>query len=420
MGHFFSPAIRFIARGLARNRHGELRKTSSLLRLTTIGVALSLSVMLISVSIILGFHRQIHDFAFSQTGHISLNGYGSDWKTSTSPIYVAPEMLQYLQAYPDVERTMPLIQQAALLKTEDDFTGVLLYGVDSTFRSDYFQAGIRQGSYPDFSQESYTRPPIVLPSHIARRMGYQLGDAVRIYFFGEEKMRVRVFELQAIYESTGLELSPALCPLTTLRRLNHWEPNTYSRLLLWLHEPERSPEVLSQLINSLQTRPDLIGEENYGMNLGQELQPELFNWLAFLDTNVYALLSLMLLVGGFAMITGLIIIVLDKSRQIGILKALGASNQQLRQIFLLIALRLILKGMLWGNVLAFALCFVQKQWRVITLNPANYFTDAVPIHFHLPLWLAINLGTLLIILLMVLIPAGLVSRIHPAESMRMD
>ena len=416
----FSSASRFIARGLSRSKGGESSKTAPLLRLTTIGVALSLSVMLISVSIILGFHRQIRDFAFSQTGHISLNGYGSDWKTSTSPIYVSPKMLQFLQGHPAIERTMPLIQQAALLKTEEDFTGVLLYGVDSTFRSDYFQTGIRQGSYPNFSEDTYSRPPIVLPSHIARRMGYQVGDAVRIYFFGEEKMRVRVFELQGIYKSTGLELSPALCPLSTLRKVNHWEPHSYSRLLLWLKDPDSSMSVLGNLIETLQLRPDLIGEENYGMNLGEELQPELFNWLAFLDTNVYALLTLMLLVGGFAMITGLIIVVLDKSKQIGILKALGATNRQLRQTFLLIALRLILRGILWGNLIALLLCLIQWRWKVITLNPANYFTDAVPIHFNVPLWLAINMGTLVLILLMVIVPASLVSRIHPAESMRID
>ena len=206
----------------------------------------------------------------------------------------------------------------------------------------------------------------------------------------------------------------------TLQKLNHWDEHTFSRLLIMLREPEKAGAVLEHIITSLQARPDLIGEENYGMNLGQELQPELFNWLAFLDTNVYALLSLMLLVGGFAMITGLIIIVLDKSRQIGILKALGATNSQLRQTFLLIAARLILKGVLWGNLLALTLSLVQRHYKVIKLNPANYFTDAVPIHFDLGLWLGINVGTLLVILLLVIVPASLVSRIHPAESMRID
>ena len=250
-------------------------------------------------------------------------------------------------------------------------------------------------------------------------MNYKVGDAVRIYFFGE-KMRVRVFELQAIYESTGLELSPALCPISSLQRLNHWDENTYSRLTIMLQDPDAAYPTLEHLISTLQARPDLIGEENYGLNLGQELQPELFNWLAFLDTNVYALLSLMVLVGGFAMITGLIIIVLDKSKQIGILKALGATNRQLRQTFLQIAARLILRGIFWGNAIALVLSLAQRQFKIIKLNPANYFTDSVPIHFDLPLWVAINVGTLIVILLMVLVPASLVSRIHPAESMRMD
>ena len=415
----FSSATTFLSRGLSRGDKAGTRRVSALLRLTTIGVALSLSVMLLSVTIILGFHRQIHEFAFSQTGHISLNGYGSNWKTSTTPVYVSPELLSFLREEKGVSSVSPLIQQAGLLKTEGDFSGILLYGIDSTFHSRYFTEQVKSGTLPSFSESEYSRPPIVLPSHVARRMNYKVGDAVRIYFFGE-KMRVRVFELQAIYESTGLELSPALCPISSLQRLNHWDENTYSRLIIMLQDPDAAYPTLEHLISTLQARPDLIGEENYGLNLGQELQPELFNWLAFLDTNVYALLSLMVLVGGFAMITGLIIIVLDKSKQIGILKALGATNRQLRQTFLQIAARLILRGIFWGNAIALVLSLVQRQFKIIKLNPANYFTDSVPIHFNLPLWVAINVGTLIVILLMVLVPASLVSRIHPAESMRMD
>jgi len=415
----FSSATTFLSRGLSQGDKAGTRRISALLRLTTIGVALSLSVMLLSVTIILGFHRQIHEFAFSQTGHISLNGYGSNWKTSTTPVYVSPELLSFLREEKGVSSVSPLIQQAGLLKTEGDFSGILLYGIDSTFRSRYFTEQVKSGTLPSFSESEYSRPPIVLPSHVSRRMNYKVGDAVRIYFFGE-KMRVRVFELQAIYESTGLELSPALCPISSLQRLNHWDENTYSRLIIMLQDPDAAYPTLEHLISTLQARPDLIGEENYGLNLGQELQPELFNWLAFLDTNVYALLSLMVLVGGFAMITGLIIIVLDKSKQIGILKALGATNRQLRQTFLQIAARLILRGIFWGNAIALVLSLAQRQFKIIKLNPANYFTDSVPIHFDLPLWVAINVGTLIVILLMVLVPASLVSRIHPAESMRID
>ena len=415
----FSSATTFLSRGLSRGDKAGTRRVSALLRLTTIGVALSLSVMLLSVTIILGFHRQIHEFAFSQTGHISLNGYGSNWKTSTTPVYVSPELLSFLREEKGVSSVSPLIQQAGLLKTEGDFSGILLYGIDSTFRSRYFTEQIKSGTLPSFSESEYSRPPIVLPSHVARRMNYKVGDAVRIYFFGE-KMRVRVFELQAIYESTGLELSPALCPISSLQRLNRWDENTYSRLIIMLQDPDAAYPTLEHLISTLQARSDLIGEENYGLNLGQELQPELFNWLAFLDTNVYALLSLMVLVGGFAMITGLIIIVLDKSKQIGILKALGATNRQLRQTFLQIAARLILRGIFWGNAIALVLSLAQRHFKIIKLNPANYFTDSVPIHFDLPLWVTINVGTLIVILLMVLVPASLVSRIHPAESMRMD
>ena len=246
-------------------------------------------------------------------------------------------------------------------------------------------------------------PEITLPVQTAERMGCRVGEKVRIYFFGD-KMRVRVYTLVGVYESTGMELSPALCPLSSLQRLNRWDDNTYSRLMLMLREPSHAERDLSELIASL----------------GEELQPELFNWLTFLDTNVYALLSLMILVGGFTMITGLIILVLDKSKQIGILKALGATDGLLRRTFLLLAGRLILRGMLWGNLLALALGLVQQHFRLIRLNPANYFMSSVPIHFDPWAWVGINAGTLLLILIMILVPTGIVSRIRPAESMRID
>ena len=247
----FSSATTFLSRGLSRGDKAGTRRVSALLRLTTIGVALSLSVMLLSVTIILGFHRQIHEFTFSQTGHISLNGYGSNWKTSTTPVYVSPELLSFLREEKGVSSVSPLIPQAGLLKTEGDFSGILLYGIDSTFRSRYFTEQVKSGTLPSFSESEYSRPPIVLPSHVARRMNYKVGDAVRIYFFGE-KMRVRVFELQAIYESTGLELSPALCPISSLQRLNHWDENTYSRLIIMLQDPDAAYPTLEHLISILQ------------------------------------------------------------------------------------------------------------------------------------------------------------------------
>ena len=317
----FSSATTFLSQGLSRGDKAGTRRVSALLRLTTIGVALSLSVMLLSVTIILGFHRQIHEFAFSQTGHISLNGYGSNWKTSTTPVYVSPELLSFLREEKGVSSVSPLIQQAGLLKTEGDFSGILLYGIDSTFRSRYFTEQVKSGTLPSFSESEYSRPPIVLPSHVARRMNYKVGDAVRIYFFGE-KMRVRVFELQAIYESTGLELSPALCPISSLQRLNHWDENTYSRLIIMLQDPRRSlPDAGASHLHTPGTSRSYRRRELMVSTSVRSYSLSSFNWLAFLDTNVYALRSLMVLVGGFAMITGLIIIVLDKSKQIGILKA---------------------------------------------------------------------------------------------------
>ena len=280
------PSI-FLARGLARSSRGGESGFARTLSLTTLSITLSLAVMLLAVSIILGFRGQVRSFAFSQTGHISLSGYGASWRDSNSPLYISDPFLQYLRHSPGVRSVMPLIQEAGLIKTEESFDGVSLYGVDSSFHSSYFDEQLRQGRLPKL--QGSEQPEIALPSHLASSLGYKLGDKVRIYFMGD-KMRVRAFQLVGIYESAGLELSPALCPLVTLQRLRKWDEHSYSRLLIMLERPDEAPEVLDRLVRELEQRPELIGGERYGLNLGQELQPELFSWLAVLDTNVYALL----------------------------------------------------------------------------------------------------------------------------------
>lgn len=410
------PSI-FLALGLARSSHGEASGLSRSLRLTRLSITLSLAVMLLAVSIILGFRSQVRAFAFSQTGHISLGAYGTSWRDSHQPLYISDQLLDYLRSHSELTYAMPIIQEAGLLKTRDNFDGIALYGIDSSFHSSYFEGQLRSGRMPNTSLQGQAE--ITLPSHLATKLGYKLGDKVRIYFMGE-RMRVRVFTLVGIYESAGLELSPALCPMSSLQRLRKWDEHSYSRLLIMLREPKHAGTTLNELLHELEQRPDLIQGERYGLNLGEELQPDLFNWLAVLDTNVYALLVLMLLVGGFSMITGLVILVLDKSKQIGILKALGAQDSTLRLSFLLLSARLIIKGLLWGNVIALSLCWLQRHYKFIKLNPANYFTDAVPIEFAPSLWLGINLATLVLILMMILLPTRIVSRIRPAESMRID
>lgn len=411
----------FVARRMSRgHRHlqGEA-STSPLLRLSTIGVALSLGVMLISVAIILGFKRQVSSFAYGQTGHVSLYAWGSDWLGTSQHLRLGEGLRSFLEQRPDIRQVYPLLQRTALLKTEDNYEGLMLYGVDSAFTHSYFSSRITSGVWPTFSALDSVDNPIVLPSKLAERMQCRVGDKLRLYFWGEQ-IRVRAYQLVGIYESSGLDKLPAITAGSSLRRLDRLGADEYSRLMIVLEQGERTDEVMASLSEELGQSPSLLQGQSLGLNSAEELMPDLFNWLALLDSNVYLLLSLMILVGGFTMITGLIIIVLDKTRQIGLLKALGASNRQIRSIFTLMSLRLMLRALLWGNVLAGAFCILQATLAPIKLDPRNYFMDAVPVVFDLGLWIGVNVGTALLILLMLLAPTKIIASISPAAVMRFD
>lgn len=398
----------------------QRQSSSTLIRLSMLGVALSVAVMLISIAVILGFKRQIGSFAYSQTGHISLWAAGESWTNTETPIYVNQSLKQAILEAPGVERVEPIVQKTCLLKSDDGFLGLTLYGLDSGVHTTYIEQNMRAGYMPSFSDADSVASPIVLPSRVAELMKFSLGDKVRVYFLGQ-RIQIRAYEVVGIYESSGLEKMPALCRASSLRRLSGWQDESmYSRLLVFVDKPSQVSHYIESLQTQLQNHSELIGSTALGFNTAEELLPDLFGWLELIDSNVYVLLVLMLLVASFTMITGLIIVVLDKTRQIGILKALGASNALLRQLFTFVAARLLLQALLWGNVIALVLCLIQRYTKLIRLDPSNYFMDAVPVSIDPMIWLGINAGALCVILLAVLLPTMIVSRIKAAEVMRMD
>lgn len=401
------------------NQHGS-KGISRLLSLSLVGVALSVMVMLLSVAIIQGFKAQVSSVAYSQSGHLNLHSYTTVGISTSDHITLEPSLLGYLRQQDEIVEVLPIVQQTAMIKTESDFAGLRLYGVDSGFSSALYTEALTEGVMPTFSSLDSVSHPLVLPSQATERLGLKTGQSIKLYFLSGDQIRVRAFTLVGIYNSHGLEQMPGLCPGASLRKLDKLSPGTYSQLMLFLRAPAKTTEVAEQLTTALLERPDLLGSNSYGLSTARELMPAMFEWLDLLDSNVVFLIAIMLLVGAFTMITGVIIVVLDKTEHIGLLKAIGATDQQVRRIFALIALRLIIQGMATGNLLALAVCWVQQRWQVIPLDPASYFMDAVPIHISPGLWLGINLGTLAFITLAIFVPTLIITRIKPADIMRID
>ncbi len=409
----------FLAKRLSQDKYLKQsgRERSPLLSLSLIAVGLSLGLMLISTAIIVGFKKQVANFAYSQTGHISLYAWGNSWLTNRDYIKLSPDFLDALKKRQSIKALYPIVRDMAMLKTKTDFIGLQLYGVEEDFNDPYFTDNITQGYLPHFSEQDSVKKPIVLPNTIAKTMNCQLGDNIKLYFMGSG-IKLRTYKLVGTYEAAGIEQMPALCSIGSLRHLNKLSDRAYSRLMLMLDDPNKAREEADDIIRSFEHQRALIGDSRVAINTGRELMPDLFNWLDLLDSNVYLILVLMLLIGAFSMITGLIIIVLDKRQQIGVLKALGIKDLQIRLAFTFLASKIMLKGVLWANILAGTFCFLQSSFKMIALDPKNYYMNAVPIGFEWGYWFGLNIGTVLLIMLLMLVATSIMAKIKPSEIMR--
>lgn len=402
---------------MLRRTQGCRRGVSSLLSLSVAGVSLSLMVMLISLAIIQGFDKQISSMAYSQTGHISLHTWAGGWTSTSEFVNASDELLGCLRGSEHVTEVLPLIQQGGMIKTDSTYQSVVLYGLDSGYRHPFIQSLGADTTDPLWGGS--VKEPIVLPSQVATELHLERGDKVRMYFLGD-RVRVRVYHVADIYDSHGLTTMPLLCQSTSLRRMLRLEDDQYSRIAVYLDGEVDEVQTAIDLHHRLSDKPHLLRGQTYAIQAAPELMPDLFQWLAMLDSNVVFLITIMLIVGTFTMVIGVIIIVLDKVRHIGVLKALGMTQGRIRMVFGLMASRLVGQGMLYGNAIALALCLIQRYGAVIKLDPKSYFMDVVPIEIDLWRWLLLNVGMVLFVAVVIIVPTAVVAQVSPAQSMRAD
>lgn len=303
----------------------------SLNRLTVIGVSLSVFVVLLSISVIKGFKKEIKEFVYSQTGHISIYSQGSYWNDATKYIFFDNRIDKFFQSMPHVKRVIPMIQNTGIIKTKDNFEGVVLFGFDGE-NYPIFYKNNTDNTKPIFSGNSDTNP-ILLPSSIVDKFNYKIGDKVLIYFNNKDGVKVRSFTLSGTYNSVGSDVPVAIVDMSVLRKVDMLNVNQVSRVMIEFDDDRYIDEYTKLFSDKIKTEGyDYIGDNVFFLNTAKELMPSLFDWLDLLDTNVYFLFILMALVSGFTMITGFIILILDKSNHINILKSLGANDISIQKI----------------------------------------------------------------------------------------
>ena len=409
----------FVAKRLFAEGGSSGRASRLATGIATTGVAIGLAVMLVSVAIVLGFQKEVQDKVLGFGAHIKVLNYKSLSSQELSPIVIDDSLTSRLAAIPNVASVARFCTKPGMLKTDANFRGIAIQGIGQDYDRSFISNHLVKGEMPEFT-DSVGSGKLVISQAMAREMQVDVGETIYAYFF-EQTVRARKFTVAGIYRTnlTDFDKNFAYTDLYTIHRLLDWDSQQYAGAEIRLQDFDRLNETLHAVVNEVNHKQDAYG--NYYSSLSIRMEhPQIFGWLQLLDMDIAVILILMICISIFTSVSGLLIIILERTNFIGIMKALGARNRQMRYLFVNYALLIIVRGIVLGNVLAFALILLQKYTGIITLDPDVYYVEAMPVLVNW-LWVAcIDVGTLIVSALAMIVPSFVVSHITPAKSIRFE
>ena len=410
----------FIAKRIYSDQ-GDKRKVSRpAMHIAVVGVAIGLMVMIVTVCVVLGFKHTIRDKVAGFGGHIQVNNLMKYNDIDPYTICASDSMMQVFNQQPGVRHIQRYTITQGLLKTDNDFLGVMFKGVGPEFDSLFLKQHLLAGKIPVFS-DTTSHYQLLMSKMIADKLHLNVGDKVFAYFIGDENVKTRKYTVAGIYQTNMTRFDESLCftDIYAANHLNGWDKDHCSGVEATVEDLNRLYETADAFIDNVNRTEDGHGNTMVSQTI-YEMYPNIFTWLELLDINVWIILVLMVCVAGFTMISGLLIIILERTQMIGILKALGARNKTIRKTFLWFSVFVIGQGMLWGNILGIGIVLLQQHTGLITLDPQVYYVSQAPMELHLPFILLLNVATLLVCVFVLIAPSYLVSHIHPAKSMRYE
>ena len=410
----------YIAKRIYSDNNAQQKVSKPAIHIATAGVAVGLAVMIISVCIVLGFKHTIRDKVIGFGSHITVANFMTLHGYEQKPIAMPDSMMNVLNSINGVKHVQRYAIKQGILKTDSDFLGIAFKGIASEYDTAFIHNNMISGTIPAFS-DNKSHNKIVISKIMADMLKINTGDKVFAYFIDNDDVRMRRFTVSGVYQTNLTQYDKTICftDLYTASRLNGWDTRQVTGAELIVNDFNKINNVENILISKVNRTTDTYGEA-YSSETIQEANPQIFSWLDLLDLNVWIILALMLCVAGFTMISGLLIIILERTSMIGILKALGAKNTIIRKTFLWFAIFIIGKGMIIGNIIGLGLVLLQKLTGIVSLDPSTYYVKTVPVEINLPLIILLNVATLLISVFVLIAPSFLVSRVHPAKSMRYE
>jgi len=403
-------AKRLFFKGSHRNK-----KSKPSTKIAIIGIAVGLAVMIIAWAVVMGFRREVRDKIIGISSHIQIISYNSNNTYEMQPLTIPDALLDSLRSVPGIKHVQRYYTKPGMIKTKTDFQTIVIKGADADFDKTFLSKNMVEGSFPDFTKPSND---VLISEHLAKLLKLKLGDRIPVYFIKGEFVTARKLKITGIYNTHFSEFDKyfLVADARHVQSLNKWTKDQAAGIEIFANSMENfTPIEEGVFAKMLHNSKDVFSMRNL-----QELNPDLFNWLNLLDMNVWLILILMICVSGFNIISGLLILILEHTNLIGMLKAMGATNTSIRKIFIQLSIFLIGKGLLWGNIIGLGFCLIQNYFHIVPLNPNTYYVNYVPIELDLVYLVAVNVGTAVISLFVVLIPTAMVARIRPVSAIKFD
>lgn len=410
----------FIAKRIFNDKDDRKKVSRPAIVIATTGVTIGLAVMILTVAVVMGFKHSIRDKVMGFGCHLQVEDFLAFQRSDIYPLVVGDSLMDVMRKIDGVSHVQRYASTNGILKTDEDFLGIQFKGIGPEYDTSFLESALTAGEMPVFS-DSMSTNKIVVSQTTANLLRLEAGDRIFAYFINSDGVRTRRFTVAAIFQTNMSMFDSSLCftDLYTAQKINGWEHDECSGAEVSVENLEELEKVEESFVNTINRTSDGRGHVICSRTI-YESYPSIFGWIDLLDINVWIILALMICLAGITMISGLLIIILERTQMIGVLKALGAKNSTVRATFLWFATFIIGRGMLIGDAVAVVIMAVQNTTGLLKLDPATYYINRVPMEVDLPIIVAINVATLIICVLILVAPSFLVSHIRPARSMRYE
>jgi lipoprotein-releasing system permease protein len=404
----------FIANRIAKDNSGGSKFTKPIIRISIGGIALGLAVMIITTAVVTGFQNEIRNKVIGFGTHIVVTSYDNNESDEVIPINKKQNFITALKQTEGINHLQVFARKAGIIKANNEIYGVIVKGVGADFNWNFFNQSIVEGSAFTVNDTAKTNS-IIISQHIASQLKLKLNDTIPIFFLQNNQQRIRKFNIIGIYKTgMGQQFDEifVLADIAHIQKLNGWGKDSVAGFELLINDFENI-DALTNEVNAI------TGFEFNATNIKSK-NAQVFAWLEAQDINAIIIIALMIIVACVNMTTALLILILERTNMIGIIKSLGMTDWSVRKIFLYNATILIGKGIIWGNIIGLLFCFIQEKTKWLKLDPESYFLNDVPINFNINYWLLLNAGTILICLLVLIIPSFIVTKISPVKAIRFN